>query len=112
MIGQPVTDARLNEFIGNLSKMYAEHWIARGYTFEAPPTFRASKGAKNIKIITERGGGNGGSVYCFIEKDTGNILKAASWQAPAKGERGSIWNADCDVGHDKPCNIHGGNLYR
>jgi len=30
------------------------------------------------------------SAYCFIEIATGNILKTASWQTPAKHARGNI----------------------
>lgn len=107
---QPVTAERLSQFINNLTAMYAKHYADKGYTFEASPTFTAQKGSKNIKIVENRANG-GGSVYCFIENDTGNILKAAGWKAPAKGARGSIWNDDCDVGPDKPCNVYGGGLY-
>ena len=34
--------------------------------------------------------GGGGSVYCFIDKLTGDIFKPAGWRAPAKGARGSV----------------------
>ena len=27
------------------------------------------------------------SVHCFIDKETGSVLKSASWKSPAKGER-------------------------
>lgn len=33
---------------------------------------------------------NSGSVHAFIDKTTGNVLKAAGWKAPAKGVRGNI----------------------
>ena len=72
--------------------------------------FTYQTGRKNIKIV-ENSVIGGWSVYCFIEKDTGNILKAASRKAPAKGARGSIWNDDCDVGVNKPCNVYGSGLY-
>ena len=45
-------------------------------------------GQKRVKLIT----GNGQSVYCFVDKDTGNILKAASFKVPAKGARGNIYD--------------------
>lgn len=109
---QPVTTERLDQFIANLNDMYRQHFIEKGYTFEAPPIFITQTGSKNIKIVERRDGGrDSGAVYCFIEKDTGIILKAAGWKAPAKGARGSIWNDACDVGPDKPCNVHGGGLY-
>lgn len=34
------------------------------------------------------------SVYCFVDKTTGDVLKSASWKAPAKGVRGNIFNPD------------------
>ena len=39
--------------------------------------------------ITVRGGA-GHSAYCFVVMDTGDILKAASWESPAKHARGNI----------------------
>ena len=32
------------------------------------------------------------SAYAFIEKETGNILKASGYSTPAKGVRGNIFN--------------------
>ena len=43
-------------------------------------------GRKYAKIVT------GTSVFCFIEKETGDIYKPASWSAPAKHARGNIHN--------------------
>ena len=34
------------------------------------------------------------SVYCFIDSTNGDILKAASWKAPAKTARGNIYDED------------------
>jgi hypothetical protein len=33
------------------------------------------------------------SIYCFVRKTDGAILKAASWQAPAKGVRSTVERA-------------------
>ena len=43
-------------------------------------------GKKYHKVIMIDGGGSR-SVHCFIDKNTGSVLKSASWKAPAKGER-------------------------
>lgn len=56
---------------------------------------KIQRGQKNIKIIT--GGKNTTSVYCFVEIATGNILKAASYKAPAKGDRGNIFKPETYV---------------
>ncbi len=54
------------------------------------PDYSVKKGRRFDKVISEN------SVYCFVEKDTGNIYKPASWRAPyLKGEnaiRASIYN--------------------
>jgi hypothetical protein len=34
------------------------------------------------------------SAYCFVDTKNGDVLKAASWKAPAKGARGNIFNDD------------------
>jgi hypothetical protein len=36
----------------------------------------------------------GSSVFCFVDTHTGNVLKAASWNTPAKHARGNIHNDD------------------
>jgi len=43
-------------------------------------------GKKYHKIIFVDGG-NSRSVHAFVDKNTGSVLKSASWKAPAKGER-------------------------
>lgn len=52
------------------------------------PKFTAEKGVKRVRIVDNY---CGRSAYCFVDKETGNILKAASWGAPAKGIRGNIY---------------------
>ena len=50
--------------------------------------FTIKEGPKFIKVI------QGISVHCFVQKSNGDVLKAASWQAPAKHARGNIFDAD------------------
>ncbi len=52
-------------------------------------------GPKYVRISATTDGGEGQtSSYCFIEKGSGNVLKSASWKAPAKGARGNIYAAN------------------
>ena len=44
---------------------------------------------KYVKIIAEDGQR---SVWAFVDKTNGNILKPAGWNAPAKHARGNIFN--------------------
>jgi hypothetical protein len=60
-------------------------------------------GKKNIRIVQrELWAGQeeptNGSVHCFIDMATGNILKADGWKRPAPQVRGSIFNANFDIG--------------
>lgn len=47
-------------------------------------------GRKFIKLVKKKG--EHVSVWGFVDKETGDILKAASWRAPAKHARGNINN--------------------
>lgn len=62
-------------------------------SFQAPivegiDRFTTQRGKKNIRIIGD------GSVFCFIRIEDGAVLKAASWKAPAKHARGTIFTTD------------------
>lgn len=58
------------------------------YGFAIDPEITYTKGRKYIKVITSN------SSYAFIDKNTGNIYKAATWSAPAKTARGNIFSDD------------------
>lgn len=51
-------------------------------------------GRKFIKIINNDAPGSSRSVWAFINKENGDILKPASWVAPAKHARGNIYNPE------------------
>jgi hypothetical protein len=47
---------------------------------------------KYYKIIyTTLGGSGQTSVFCFVDKETGDIYMAAGWKVPAKGARGNLF---------------------
>ena len=51
------------------------------------------KGKKYVKIIrTQKGNPTSASVFAFIDTTNGNILKPASYNAPAKHPRGNIYD--------------------
>lgn len=56
------------------------------------PKLSVSMGRRYARIVKTDVGSR--SVYCFVDITTGGILKAASWKAPAKGVRGSIYAED------------------
>ena len=51
-----------------------------------PIDYVVETGKKYHKVIFVDGGG-GRSSHCFIDKQTGQIYKSASWKTPAKGVR-------------------------
>ena len=56
-------------------------------TEKKPITY--TEGKKFYKLI-EPSGTYGNSAFAFIDKNTGDIFKCASWNAPAKGVRGNV----------------------
>ena len=52
----------------------------------SPIDYQVETGKKYHKVVMIDGGGSR-SVHCFIDKQTGQVYKSASWKAPAKGVR-------------------------
>ena len=48
-------------------------------------------GRRYVRIV-KSSGPHSRYVYCFVDVTNGDILKAASWKAPAKHARGNIFN--------------------
>ena len=48
--------------------------------------YTVETGKKYHKVILVNGGGSR-SVHCFIDKNTGEVYKSATWKSPAKGIR-------------------------
>ena len=95
----------LNKMIHRIDEQYGEYY-EKTLTNSTYTPITINKGRRFDKLV------QGGSVYCFVEKSTGNVYKPASWRAPyLKGNtpvRGSVY----DVGSywDKELR-HGGWLY-
>ena len=51
-----------------------------------PIDYQVETGKKYHKVIFVDGGGHR-SIHCFIDKNTGEVYKSASWKSPAKGVR-------------------------
>lgn len=90
----PVTTFALDAFIGGVQKI-VNNYFAKHLPNNPVPTITFEVGPKNIRVIKndvdKDGKVYGRSVYCFVEKATGNILKDAGWKGPVKnGVRGNI----------------------
>ena len=90
IVAESTSDIRtdVEKYLDKLREFAADSFKRRGYTL-SPPTYTASYGPKWIRV--EEMTGPQRSVFCFIDQ-TGNLYKPASWNAPAKGVRGSIYD--------------------
>jgi hypothetical protein len=95
--------AFLNKVISDYNQKYYPSLCKNGpYT-----TITTQVGRKYIKLMSNTGGQQ--SVYCFLDMK-GNIYKAASWSAPAKHVRGSVF--DPSFGWGKALNHYGAAYLR
>ena len=95
-----ISEKDIEKFLKVASSVVKAYYKEKGFSFELPEEIRGSEeapilevapgGRKYAKII--RTGQS--MVYCFVNKENGDILKAASWAAPAKHARGNIFDAD------------------
>jgi hypothetical protein len=69
--------------------------------------FTAEPGSKYIRVVKSYNDNTGRSVFCFVNKKTGDVLKAATWKAPAKHVRGTIYDIN-----NYGVNEHGANYIR
>ena len=65
---------------------------AKDFPSLTPAKLTVAVGKRYVKMILKS------SVYCFVDKTNGDVLKAASWNAPAKHARGNIFNDDNGLG--------------
>lgn len=99
-----VTDRIEKDYLPIVTKMNAQYYLLNGYTFEPAPIANVTYGKRYARVLV------GNRVHTFIDLNTGDILKAATYAAPAKnGVRGNIF-AD-DVGRSV-VNYHGAKYLR
>ena len=93
---------------GNLSGNYPEYAREQLDAIENGTAnlmkFKVYSGKRYYKIVQQEfetweksryyGQYRDGSVHCFVDKETGDVFKAASWSAPAKHIRFSFQNVE------------------
>ena len=72
--------------------------------------YQVETGKKYHKVIFIDGGGSR-SVHAFIDKQTGEVYKSASWKAPAKGVRFDLRLIEQREWLFENCDWAGGYLY-
>jgi hypothetical protein len=84
-------ETALAAFIAN-SQEKVNVYFKTNYPRLAVPTLIVMPGVKNVRIVRNEEVSR--SAWAFIDKSTGDILKAASWKVPAKHSRGNIYQPE------------------
>jgi RNA processing factor Prp31 len=96
----------IEEFASRVQGLIDEHYEERFPNLTAPLVL-VKFGRKYAKLIKKGSDKKGGqqSVYGFVDAHTGDIYKAATWAAPAKHIRGSIFDGDGGMSSCTPYGI-------
>lgn len=78
---------RLSQLIRVLNVEFEAYYSKRFKNLDIP-VVKIDLGTRYIKLKHQDG------IYCFIDATNGDILKAATWRAPAKHARGNIYKVD------------------
>lgn len=88
---EPAILKRLEEYVNRLDELCVAFYEGRYDHIEAPE-LRIELGRKYAKVF------KGDSIHTFVNLTNGDILKAASYKAPApNGVRGNIFDEDCGI---------------
>jgi hypothetical protein len=80
----------VDAFLTSIRELQAAYF-AKNYPNLTPPVISLSPGGKKY-LRVEQNNGTQTSVYCFVDKSNGDILKADGWKRPAKHARGNIFD--------------------
>ena len=88
-------DAKFDKGMKNLIKYIEKLWLdsakRMGYNTDNKPEYSYTMGKKYARLVVEPYPGQK-SVWCFVNVENGDVLKAAGWKGPAKGVRGNIYD--------------------
>ena len=88
---EPAILKRLEEYVNRLDELRVAYYEGR-YDHVEPEEMRVELGRKYAKVW------KGNSIHTFVNLINGDILKAASYKAPApNGVRGNIFDEDCGM---------------
>lgn len=97
------TIERVTELVNRLQTKMVDY-TTKTYSNLTADQLEISIGIRYIKIIRVQTQGVGRSVYAFVDKLTGDILKPAGWNAPAKHARGNVNSDDYGI---SACGLYG-----
>ena len=95
-------ESTLKEFVDHCQKIINDHFKKDYPNYSGDiPVLGTLVGKKYVRIIKKNHPTDeGGSAWAFIDKETGDVLKPASWAAPAKHARANIFKKDSWVNID------------
>lgn len=99
----------LENFLKGAQAILQEYYIRTKHPEQFWETLTIERGKRYAKIVRNDHDGHGRSVHCFVDLTNGDILKSASWRAPAKGARGNIFTST-DL--TKVMGPHGAHYFR
>jgi hypothetical protein len=97
--------AALTKFVDSVQVMQDEY-MGKNFPSLGRELITVERGKRYAKLVCASAGAR--YVYCFVDLTNGDILKAATWKAPAKHARGNIL-ADDPI---SAVNAHGANYLR
>jgi hypothetical protein len=97
--------AALTKFVDSVQVMRDEY-MGKNFPSLGRVLITVERGKRYAKLVCDDGISR--CVHCFVDLTNGDILKAASWKAPAKHTRGNILSAD----PISAVNAHGANYLR
>lgn len=86
-----VTPAHLNTWLV-AAQALVDDYMARRFPTLPREVLTVEPGRRYARVV--RSHGEQRSAYCFIDLQNGDILKTATWRAPAKHPRGNIFAPD------------------
>jgi hypothetical protein len=89
-------NAALEDYVNAIRKAQDDHWKEMNFSIPKDE-YSVTEGKRFWKIVSKGPGQQYGSVHCFVERSTGDIYKAATFNSPAKGVRGNITAKDRPV---------------
>lgn len=95
-------DAKVKSFVVGAQKIIDDYYKQHNFNVALKPTLRADRGKKYIKLVAVQAGAQLGSAHTFIDTTTGDVLKPASYSAPAKGVRGNVFDSQNGLGRMGP----------
>jgi hypothetical protein len=97
--GSPQFEQALATWLAGAQQIIIDEHQRRNYVFQVAQ-LGVQRGQRYVKIVREDGSSR--SVHAFIDATNGDVLKPASWKAPAKHARGNIYDEAHGLGSMGP----------